>query len=267
MSIPLVDYHVHSTRSADAHSPMAGVCRRGVEIGLAEIAFTEHLDLQPDDPGYGFHDYAAYRSDLEACRERFDRHLTLRCAIEVSYQREFESEIQAYLDGKEFDFVLGSVHALDRQFVWLEEYYAGRTSQEVYLGYFEELRRAAATGWFDALGHFDLPKRYCSHLYGPFDPKLYAEAIDAVLEAAVESGTGLEINCSGLFQAPRETFPGLAVLKRYRERGGEIITVGSDAHRAEHLGKGLECAYDLARAAGFRAVATFHNRQPHFMDI
>ncbi len=101
------------------------------------------------------------------------------------------------------------------------------------------------------LGHFDLVKRYGVAHYGRLEPEIFAEEIRAVLRAAVEAGVGLEINASGLRQAPGEPYPGLTVLRWYRELGGEIVTVGSDAHRVEHLAAGMDQALALAQAAGF----------------
>lgn len=266
---PIVDYHVHSTCSADAQSPMAEVCAAAVERGLTEIAFTEHLDMQPDDPGYGFHDYGRYLAELQAARSRFGERLTIRCAIEVSWQVEFERELRAYLAPLQFDFMIGSVHSVGKEFMWLREFYERHAPDECYRLYFEEMVRAARSGLFDSLGHLDVPKRYHRNVYPrPFRYADYRDGVDAVLRAAVESGTGIEINTSGLRQGLDETLPTLDVLRRYRELGGEILTVGSDSHRAEHVGSHVQDAYELARAAGFRAIATFaRRRSPAFIDL
>jgi histidinol-phosphatase (PHP family) len=117
------------------------------------------------------------------------------------------------------------------------------------------------------IGHLDIVKRYGVQHYGPFDPGRYAEAIDAVLRACVDTGIGLEINTSGLRGPPRETFPTLPVLCRYRELGGEILTIGSDAHTAGDLARDIPQALDLAAAAGFRAIALFVDRQPTWLPI
>lgn len=266
---PLVDYHVHSTCSADAQSPMDEVCRAAIARGLTEIAFAEHLDMQPDDPGYGFHDYQRYRRALDECRARFGDRLTIRCAIEVSWQVEFRDEIERYLAPLSFDFVIGSVHSAQKEFMWFEDFYRRHPPDECYRLYFEELVRAARSGWFDVLGHLDVPKRYHRNVYpSPFRYADHRDAVDAVLQAAVESGTGIEINTSGLRQGLGETLPALEVVRRYRELGGEIVTVGSDAHAASHVGSHIEDAYELARAAGFKAVATFpRRRSPTFVDL
>jgi len=84
---------------------------------------------------------------------------------------------------------------------------------------------------------------------------------------AVQSGKGIEINTSGLRQSPKEAFPGLDVVKLYRNMGGEILTIGSDAHMAEDVGRGLKEALDMAREAGFRHITVYNRRKPEWVSI
>lgn len=263
----LADYHVHSTFSADSSASMADLVHRGIELNLSEIAFTEHLDLQPDDPAFGFYDYGRYCQELESARQTYGDRISLRSAIEISYQREFESDITGFLSRTSFDFVLGSIHNLALQFLYLEDFYRDKTPDQVYRPYWEEALRAARSGWFDCLAHLDLPKRYSHRIFGKRTLKEYAEAIDEILRAAVSTGTGLEINTSGLRQDLGETLPSLWILKRYRELGGEILTVGSDTHRTWQLASGLDHGLDLARQAGFKAITVFERRRPRFIGL
>jgi len=146
-------------------------------------------------------------------------------------------------------------------------YFAGHSQRQAYLPYFEDLLRAAQSGLGDVLGHLDLVKRYGTRHYGRFEPTAFEEEIRAVLRAAIETGTGLELNTSGLRQSPGEPYPSLTVLEWYRALGGELLTIGSDAHRAEDLGAGLDEALALARQAGFRALATFERRQVCWIEL
>lgn len=263
----LADYHVHSTCSGDSSAPMADLVRRGIELNLREIAFTEHLDLQPDDPGYGYHDYDRYCRELDSARVEYGDRITLRSAVEITYQKEFEAEIRDFFSRTAFDYVLGSVHNVALEFLYLEEYYHGKTPDQVYFPYWEEVLRAARSGWFDCLGHLDLPKRYSHKIFSRLILREYAPAIDEILRAAVHSGTGLEINTSGLRQDLEETLPSLWILKRFRELGGEVVTIGSDTHQLWQLGTGLAEARELAREAGFKALTVFEGRRPRFVDL
>ncbi len=254
---------------------MADYCQRASELGFVEIGFCEHADFDPRDRSYDYFDYAAFRRQIETQRERFGHGLAVRAAVEVTYQASKEQEIALFLADKRLDYVVGSVHLVEDGADWAmiseaercKHYFAQRTVRAAYRPYFAELRRAVASGLFDLIGHFDLVKRYGVGYYGPFDPAAFAYGIHDILELMVEKGVGLEINTSGLRQPPGETFPGLAVLKRYRRLGGEILTVGSDAHSAADLGRGIAQAVALARQAGFRAIALFDERNLRWLDI
>ncbi len=271
----LSDSHIHSTHSPDARTSIIEVCQSAVEMGLAYICFTEHLDLDPRDSGYRYFEPEAFFREVDAARTRFRGRLTIGAGIEVCYQTGREDEIARWLERWPFDFVLGSVHILDGEHDWvmvpeqasMAAWARHRTPQEAYRPYFEEVRRAAATGLFDGLAHLDLVKRYGTLAYGPFDASALAEEIDAVLAAAVATDTAIEINTSGLFQPPQEPFPGLDILRRYRQMGGRAITIGSDTHHLYQLGRGLETARQQAIAAGFTHVAYFLERQPRFAPL
>jgi histidinol-phosphatase (PHP family) len=269
-----VDLHVHSTLSADGASSIADHARRAVALGLAEVGFCEHLDLDPRDRTRAFLDLARYDCELEAARRALSV-VQLRQGIEITFQSTRRDEIERWLAGRTWDYVVLSVHLVDYADGWtmisepraIGDYYAGHNQRQAYLPYFEELLRAAQSGQGDLLGHFDLIKRYGASHYGPFDPNRFADEIRSVLRAAVERGVGLEINSSGLRQPPGEPYPGLEVLRWYRALGGEILTIGSDAHHSSDLAAGLAEASDLARAAGFRAIATFEARHPRWLDL
>jgi histidinol-phosphatase (PHP family) len=195
--------------------------------------------------------------------------------VEVTYQANREPEIRAWLAGHRWDYVVTSVHLVDYLDGWAniseaesaQAYYATHSAHQAYPPYFAELLLAAQSGLGNVLGHFDLVKRFGSATFGPFEPALFEGEIRAVLSAAVDRGVGLEINTSGLRQVPGEAYPGLTVLRWYRQMGGEILTVGSDAHHADHLGAGLSEAVDLACAAGFGAITVFAGQRPQWLDL
>jgi histidinol-phosphatase (PHP family) len=201
--------------------------------------------------------------------------LAIRIALEVTYQASREEEIERFLRDKELDYVIGSVHLVEDGQEWAmvseegrcKRYFARRSMREAYRPYFAEVRRAVESGLFDFIGHLDLVKRYGVRYYGPFDLSLFATEVREILKLAVERGVGLEINTSGLRQAPHETYPGLEVLRWYRKLGGRILTVGSDAHSVEDLGKGITEALNLAREAGFETITLFEKREPRQLRI
>lgn len=269
-----VDLHVHSTCSGDGVSTLAEHARRAAELGLAEVGFCEHQDFDPRDRSYLFLDPARYDAEIEAARQAVPS-VRFRQGIEITYQASLEALIRAWLAEYEWDYVVASVHLVDYDDTWamisephaVGAYFETHSQRQAYVPYFEELLRAVESGLGDVLGHLDLVKRYGAAHYGPFQPTDFEDEICAVLHAAVARGVGLEINTSGLRQAPGEPYPALTVLRWYRDLGGELLTVGSDAHRAADLGAGIPEALDLARQAGFRAIATFEAREVRWIDL
>jgi histidinol-phosphatase (PHP family) len=275
---PLVDLHLHSTCSADgASDPPAYAHRATCERSGAEVVvlgFCEHVDFDPRDRAYNYLDVARYDREIELARQKAEG-VRFCQGVEITYQAGLEDQIRAWLSARRWDYVVASVHLVDYADGWaiisepraIESYFAGHTQAEAYQPYFEELLRAVRSGLGDVLGHLDLIKRYGVTQYGPFEPADFEDEIRAVLSALVETGMGLEINTSGWRQAPVEPYPGLKILRWYRELGGQVLTVGSDAHHVEQMGAGITQALALARAAGFRAVAAFEAGRPIWIDL
>ena len=132
-----IDSQVHSIRSHDGLCTIRDHCLRAVEIGLDEIGFTEHKDFDPEDPVVDHFDYDAYQAEISDARDEFEDGLTIRMGVEFDYQRWFEPEIDAYLKVHAFDFILGSVHHIDRVMVMSPEYLKNRNC-EVHIGTISE---------------------------------------------------------------------------------------------------------------------------------
>lgn len=261
------DYHVHSRFSVDCQVPMAALCERAIALGIPEICITDHADFVPEDKGYGYFRPDAYFADIERCRALYGDRLTIRAGVEIGEAHRYPYESDLLMDEYPFDFVIGSLHWVENALIFSDRYFESKTLAEAYGAYFQELLVMVRVGGFDVLGHLDAVKRYGFEVYGPFDPRQFEEPLREVLRACVEVGIGLEINTGPLRRPVREPSPTLDVLRWYRELGGEILTIGSDAHQAEHVGYGLEVAVELAKAAGFTQIATFRERQPHFVPL
>ena len=265
--MPFIDCHVHTVDfSCDAGATLEALVARGHRLGLEVIATTEHVDFDPRDGCYGHYDYARHQLQRARLCEHPADGLTVLIGTEVDYQKRFDAEVRQFMDTAEYDFVIGSVHYARGEAIFLPSFYDA-PERENYEAYFEEVLSAVQSGLFDVLGHLDIVKRYGVPYYGPFDPSCYADQIDAILRACVDTGTGLEINTSGLRGPPRETFPSLPVLQRYHALGGRVLTVGSDAHVAADLARDIPHALSLAKAAGFEAVTLFVERQPDGLPL
>lgn len=140
--------------------------------------------------------------------------------------------------------------------------FEGLDMQAVYRLYFDELLKTVEAGGFDILAHFDLPKRFGTKYGGPFQLETFRKQVTAILEVMVDRRIGMELNTSGLRHPCGEMFPGREILELYRNLGGKLITIGSDAHRIEQLGYGLKEGLLLLRSLGFSEPKAY-TQPPH----
>ncbi len=288
----LTDSHTHSTLSVDGRSSPLEMCAQAVRAGVGAVCFTEHVDFDPENPHYGFYDYANVLSEIEAARKKAGRSVEIRIGVELDLQLPFLKQAQEFLLDKKLDLVLGSFHFVNQEFIGTAAYFrtfqarseAGADEQKSpYSGnyrepvvgidpsiiekgiaaYFKTLKKIARDAEFDVLAHFDLIKWQGAASWGDRSLAAHEDTAKGILRILAERGKGIEVNTKGLRYSCNETFPTLDLLKAFKEAGGEIVTVGSDAHRAEEVGMGIERACELVKEAGFQHVAFFRDRRPH----
>jgi histidinol-phosphatase (PHP family) len=128
--------------------------------------------------------------------------------------------------------------------------------------YFDELLQMLQWGNFEILAHITYPFRYIFNLCGYVeDINKYSKKIDEILKLCAEKDKALEINMGGLKYPINKPAPDIDTIKRYKELGGRLVSVGSDSHYAERIGFGIPRAYEMAREAGFDFVARFKERK------
>jgi len=267
----LADYHVHTLYSADSREKPEAYLQYAARAGLDEICFTEHADFHPYDRGSGTFDHGAYAAHLARLETHRNPGPTVTKGIEIGYNRCYENVAADFLRDKTFDFIMGSVHMTEDENVSEDEksrsFFTARSAKEAYRAYFDEVEGAVLSGLFHVIGHFDLVKRFGTKYYGPFDLALCRDQVAHILELQVSRGVGLEVNTSGYRQPPAEPYPGLPILSLFRDLGGEVVTLGSDAHRAEHAGWEFGRAAALVREAGLRGIARFRGGRPVITDF
>jgi histidinol-phosphatase (PHP family) len=261
------DYHIHTKFSIDSEASMVAACQAAISRGINEIAFTDHLDFGPDDSAGYFH-ITEYLAAIERCRIRYDGQLVVRAGVEIGEPHLFSAEASAVLADGDFDIVLGSVHYADgMQAAWLEDFFE-QPLRQAYESYFRQVVGLSAEGDFDILGHLDLVKRDARKFGKPYDgPEPYADMIRTALGSLVERGKGIELNTSPLRGGQPDPCPSVQILRWYRELGGEILTLGSDAHSPAAVGAHLDVATEIAKAAGFQHLATFRRRHIDWVKI
>ena len=261
------DCHNHSNCSPDGKDPASAMLARAKELGLYAWTLTDHCECQQFEGNYRERVQTAWEemSALEAEGVRFYR------GIELGQPMQALDAAQEALNGRDYDFVIGSLHNLQDKpdFYYMDA--AAMDPEEIHgllADYWAELLDMIAWGNFDSLGHLTYPLRYIQGEHGVHvDMGRHAGAVDEIFAALIKGGKALEVNTSGLRQKLGETMPGLDLLKRYRALGGELVTLGSDAHCTEDLGKGIDQGMELLKAAGFTQFAVYEKRRPVLLPL
>jgi histidinol-phosphatase (PHP family) len=263
----MFDYHVHSEFSVDCRVPMEASCRAAIAAGVTEIAFTDHVDHEPADPGVDFYKPDAYFRAVERVRAEYGDRLTILAGAEVDFNERIAGHVERFLSQYQYDFVIGSVHYGEAGEIIFPEYFDSRSLDDVFLPYLHQLTIAVSTGWFDTIGHLDLPKRYAPKSHRHYDPLRYREPLEGLFRAMIRGGVAFEINTSGLRQTPKTSMPGPAIVRWYVEAGGRLITTGTDSHAAQTVGAGLAQTLDMLELTGIDAVASFRTRKRRQVPI
>lgn len=263
----MFDYHVHTHYSADCATPMRESCAAAIAAGITEIAFTDHIEHEPADESFGYYRYDAYRDELATAREEFGDRLTILAGAEVDFNTGIAAQVESFLGAHTYDFIIGSVHYGANGQIIFPEYFDGKSLDDVFLPYYEQIQAAAETGWFDTIGHIDLPKRYKPSNLGAYDPERYRSSLQHIFTALIAHQTSFEINTSGLRQGPKASMPGPRIVEWYVEAGGTLITTGTDSHVPGTIGAGLPETLDMLALCGIDDVSSFQARQRRQVPI
>lgn len=280
----LIDCHTHTQYSVDSEAETEMMIKRACELNLAAYAITDHCecnrwyseDYYENAATYRFFDFGKdFENSVSAVttlKEKYKGKLNLICGVEMGQATQETDIAEKIVSDKRLDFVIGSIHQVPdtEDFAFIE--YNSMDMDGLYRlaeTYLIEVNRLCKWGKFDVLGHLTYFLRYFHrHLGVEFDISHFDEIIEASFRDLAEKGKGIEINTSGLRNAVhKETYPSFKYVKMYRELGGEIISVGSDAHCVEDLGFGTDIGMQLAKEAGFKYVAYFKERKPNFIKI
>ena len=267
MYLHLADQHLHTDNSPDGSHSAILMCERAVELGLRAIAFTDHCEA----PEYydGYYEKALPQAYFDAVKAKsvFQGRLLVLTGVELGGAVYEEELCRRLLSQYSYDIVLSSLHFVKGAKEYHLIDYRQVDYRPVLEEYFKELLRQAKQNLFDSLAHLDYPTRYIRMQGVACSLKPFADLIDEILKVLVQNGKALEINTSGLSACFHTTLPGYDVIKRFRDLGGELVTVGSDAHCTASLGGGLEEGIALAHKAGFSYVTMFQRREPVLLKI
>lgn len=265
-----MDFHTHTSFSPDSKASTEEMVIEAMKRGITDLAFTDHVDIDADidahDMDWDF-DRKAYEDNINALSDRYGAEINLYKGLEIGIQPHLLKENTAIVNEIAFDFVIASVHSVERHDLYHQKFFQRHTNHEAVRVYFEEMYKSLVS--FDAysvVGHQDLYLRYKPELE---EIKLtaYHDIVSEIYKHLIYSGKGLEVNSGGFRYGLFENNPSDALLKLYRDMGGEIITLGSDAHTPEHLGFKYEENLERLKALGFKYICTFEGMKPIYHKI
>ena len=272
----LSDFHVHTSFSADSKTPAREQIEAAIHLGMKEICITDHHDHGTS--GMCHLDYTldvpAYFQALSELREEYRGKIHVRSGIELGLMIREQAYLETLVKTIPADFIIGSNHFIDgydvfdKNFYYDNGYTGPETDHQAYFRFFEaSLERIKTFDCFDSLGHLDYVVRYGPEKNAYYRPSDYMDIIDEILKVLIAKGKALECNTAGFKYGLGHTHPYEEILKRYRELGGELLTVGSDGHRPHEVGGYFEQALEILASCGFRYYTVYRERNPVFLEL
>lgn len=273
------DMHMHTWFSTDSEACPRDMADEAVRKGLKTICFTDHFDKDDLEWGEeGIFDVDAYFVEMQKLQEEYAGKLNIRIGIELGLRTYLKDYYEELTKKYPFDFVIGSVHNVpykkdaEGNILYTdpaaEKLFTDRTDKEAYRLMMETtLENVRTSDCFQTIGHLDYVVRYGKSREKEYSYTDYADIIDEILKLLIEKEKGLEVNSAGLKYGLPFAHPHPDVLKRYRELGGEIITIGADAHKPEHIAYDFAKAEEILKSCGFKYYTEFFEQKPVFKQL
>ncbi len=264
------DYHLHSSFSGDSDTPMEEMILQGIHLGLDQMCFTEHNDFdypanETDTEDTFLLNADSYLYDLLQLQEKYRDKIKVLFGTEIGLQPHLARQNAAFAKAHAYDFIIASSHICNGKDPYYPSFFAGRTPEDAFTEYFESiLDNLSKYSNFDVYGHLDYVVRYSPAKDQGYSYEAFRGLFEQILTKLIDMEKGIEINTNGLAKGLRDANPCQGVIKRYRELGGEIITVGSDAHTPGQIAHAFDRAAEILKDCGFRYYTTFEKRSPSF---
>lgn len=264
----LIDYHVHTNYSVDASMTVQEVCKRAVELGFSEICFTNHQEWETvANETYDFAltdaQWNEHISEIQKARETYP--LKVKFGAEVSFYPGWKAEILQFTRQYPFDYIIGDLH-------WYKGLLLADLGTkmpkvaspiDVFRGYFREINKIIQLGYFDCVGHMDLPKKQ----FGSIPLSDYIDEVKECIESMKKNDIGFELNTMGWSLHHKECYPSEEILKLMHDAGIRKVTIGSDSHDIDMFGFRIKEGIALLKKTGFSEICTFTQRKPEYHKI
>ncbi|TCK98546.1 histidinol-phosphatase (PHP family) [Natranaerovirga hydrolytica] len=262
------DYHVHTSFSGDCEATPESMITKAIDLGLKKICLTDHYDADfPTDAIDFTFDIDTYFKTLSQLKEKYSNTIDLLIGVELGLQPHLKGFYEDLLNSYDFDFIIGSSHVVDALDPYEKNYYNDKDEHTAYYRYLESIQENIdAFSGFQVYGHLDYIIRY-----SPFKKHIsyhdYTDILDKVFLNLIHRSKGIEVNTSGLRYGLGHTHPNMDIIKRYKELGGEILTIGSDAHKPEDICSHFNDVTTLLKDMGYKYYSIFQKQEPSFIKL
>lgn len=261
----LSDFHVHSNFSPDSEATIHDQVLAAINKKLKYICLTDHLEFPDTILKNQVNEYINQIQDLKT---KFQSQINILTGLEVSLDSRFNNQISNFIKSHHFDFIIASQHAINDKDLFLRDCFENRREQDVFGDYFENiLHNIKSFSDYNVLGHTDYIIRYAPNKDKYFNPSDYYDLLTQIFKIIIEQNKGIEINSSALKHGFENPHPSKKILELYKNLGGEIITIGSDAHHSDYIGYEFDQLRNLLRDIGFKYYTVFQNQKPKFLKI
>lgn len=269
----LADQHMHSHHSFDSKASMESMIESAISKGLNHICFTEHNDFdfvvnEKMPEGAWDCNVDSYIYELLTLRSKYEDRIQLGFGLEIGIQESCFRKNAVLARSHEFDFCIGSIHLVNGKDTYDPAYFEGRSTKESIDEYFKAtIKNINQFQNFDVLGHMDYVVRTLPSGEADYNPLEYMDYVDAILDILLENEKGIEVNTSALIKGLKMPNPHKDIIKRYKEKGGEIITIGSDSHVPENIAGKFDVAEEILTSLGYKYYSVFKDRIPTYVKF
>ena len=252
----LSDFHVHSKFSNDSDEDLENIISKAISLNMKDICITDHQDWFWPVPGESFDiDTDSYFNELNILKDKYSSKINLHIGVELGITCDNYKKNADFLQSYPFEYVIGSCHIVDNMDPYYSEFWENRNEADAFRTYFSTLLDALKLfNSFNTLGHLDYIVRYAPNKDKNYNCSDYFNIVEQIFKEIIHKNIALEINTGALAKGMDFVNPHFDMLSFYKDLGGKLVAVGSDAHVADNIGYGFDKAAQLIEHFNFKNI-------------
>ena len=262
------DLHLHSEFSFDSYTDPEENIKAAIKNKVKIMAFTDHMDNFCQNDRDIFFDLEKYFSTIYKFREKYKNQIKILAGVEVGLACENADKINQFIDENPFDFIIGSIHAVEFKDIWSNRKIIEENPKYYFRKYYQYmLESIKSCKNFSVLGHIDYIDRYTKDKSVIPDFSFYEDLIEEILKELVKTNRGFEYNTAGFRNDLTHANPKDKILEKYKNLGGNIITLGSDSHFPDTISYKINDGIKHLKHLGYKNISYFENKKEKIIEI